>query len=222
MSKIRVFIADDHAILRAGLRLLIEHQADMRVVGEAGTLAETLKLARTLEVDVLTLDLAMPDVAGMSGIHRVRSSLPKVRILVLTMHDDPAYLQAALGAGAGGYLVKKAADAELLGAIRAVHQGRTFVDVESASKASTEQAGPGIEALSPRERLVIEQVAQGMTNQQIADKLDVSVKTIESYRARLMKKLGLKSRADIYQFAMLSGLLNTPLVGPPANQPASE
>lgn len=207
MTRIRVFLVDDHAILRAGLRLLINRQHDMEVVGEAGTLEESLRLLAQSRPEVVTLDLSLPGVTGLSGVHRIREAFPQVRILVLTMHDDPAYLQAALAAGVQGYLVKKVADTELIGAIRAVYEGRLVVDVESRPSTpppTADSAGP---KLSARERLVLQRVAEGMTNQQIADQLDLSVKSIESYRSRLMKKLGLTSRAEIYNFALLAGLL---------------
>ena len=218
MPKIRVLLADDHAVLRAGLKLLVNHQQDMEVVAEAGTFGEAIRLARIANPDVITLDLTMPDGNGIDKIEQVCEACPAARVLVLTMHDDPAYLRAALGAGACGYVVKKAADTELLGAIRAVHAGRMFVDLESHGKQSpvalasgnTPSGGTsksGTDNLSERERTVLERLAQGHTNQTIADELDLSVKTVESYRARLLKKLGLRSRADIVRYAVATGLL---------------
>jgi two-component system, NarL family, response regulator NreC len=130
MAKIRVLLADDHAVLRAGLRMLVSHQPDMEVVGEAGTFAETIRLGSIVKPDVITLDLTMPDASGMEKVEQVCRECAGARVLVLTMHDDPAYLRASLCAGASGYVVKKAADTELLGAIRAVHAGRAFVDLE--------------------------------------------------------------------------------------------
>lgn len=218
MPRIRVLLADDHAVLRAGLKLLVNHQQDMEVVAEAGTFGETIRLATITKPDVITLDLTMPDGNGVDKIEQVVNSCPMSRVLVLTMHDDPAYLRAALAAGASGYVVKKAADSELLGAIRAVHGGRVFVDLESHGKRSSaalistrgpqEKRGQDpLTELSVREREVLERLAQGHTNQSIAELLGLSVKTIESYRARLLRKLGFRSRADIIRYAVETGLL---------------
>ena len=215
MPKIRVLLADDHAVLRAGLRMLVNHQQDMEVVAEAGTFADAIRLGKITKPDVMTLDLTMPDGNGVDKIEQVCSECPGPRILVVTMHDDPAYLRAALSAGARGYVVKKAADTELLAAIRAVHAGRVFVDSESHGSRSPAalvsdtggQDAKFTDTLSDRERMVLEQLAQGHTNQSIAEQLDLSVKTIESYRARLLRKLGLRSRADIIRYAVESGLL---------------
>src|SRR6185369_13833240 len=212
MPKIRILLADDHAVLRAGLKLLINHQPDMVVIGEAGTFGEAIRLVGIHKPDVLTLDLTMPDGNGIEKIEPIRNACPTARVLVLTMHDDPAYLRAALSSGASGYVVKKAADTELLGAIRAVHAGRVFVDLEShhSRPPAVLVPGdnvPGSDNLSERERTVLERLAQGHTNQSIAEQLNLSVKTIESYRARLLKKLGLRSRADITRYAVEMGLL---------------
>lgn len=215
MPKIRVLLADDHAVLRAGLKMLVNHQQDMEVVAEAGTFSEAIRLGRIARPDVLTLDLTMPDGNGVLKIEQVCRECAPAKVLVLTMHDDPAYLRAALTAGASGYVVKKVADTELLGAIRAVHAGRVFVDLEShgartpavlVSPDKTETAKP-TDNLSDRERMVLERLAQGHTNQSIAEELDLSVKTVESYRARLLRKLGLRTRADIIRYAVETGLL---------------
>lgn len=208
---IRVHIADDHAVLRAGLRLLIQSQADMDVVGESGDAEETLRRLVETTPDVLTLDLTMPGGGGISLLKRVSAEMPGLRVVVLTMHDEAEYFRSAMAAGAAGYVVKKSADTELLTAIRTVAQGRTYTNVELAT--GLEQASVGdptknLAELSQREREVLEFVAQGHTNQAIADRLSLSVKTVESYRARVMTKLGLQSRADLMQFALESGLLS--------------
>ena len=214
MPKIRVLIADDHAVLRSGLKLLVNHQQDMEVVAEAGTFGEAIRLGKIARPDVITLDLTMPDGNGVEKVEQVCRECSAAKVLVLTMHDDPAYLRAALNAGAAGYVVKQAADTELLGAIRAVHAGRVFVDLESRGSQSPKvlvaENSPDSprDALSDRERTVLAQLAQGHTNQSIADQLDISVKTVESYRARLLRKLGLRSRADITRYAIETGLLS--------------
>lgn len=215
MARVRVLIADDHTILRAGLRMLIGAQSDMEVVGEAADGPEALRNARTIRPDVVLLDLSMPGSKGMETIEQLVRLEPAPRVLVLTMHDDPAYLQSALQAGASGYIVKKAADVDLLIAIRAVQKGRLFVDLTRPGQPAPEPAarrGARDDAtprpkLSPRESEVIRLLAQGFTNREAAEQLKVSVKTLETYRKRLSDKLRLKSRAQLFRFAVASGLL---------------
>jgi DNA-binding NarL/FixJ family response regulator len=215
MKKIRVFIADDHALVRSGLRLLIDAQDDMQVVGEAGSFAQTVDRVEESTPDVLTLDLAMPGGFGVGGIEKLRRRFPDLRIVVLTMYDDPAFVRTALAMGAAGYVAKSAADTGLLGAVRAAHAGRVFVDAENANDANLPVAGarlsPGgpapIETLSQREREVLALIASGLTNKAAADRLGLSVKTVESYRARLMDKLALTNRADLTRVAIECGLL---------------
>jgi DNA-binding NarL/FixJ family response regulator len=218
MPRIRVLIADDHAVLRAGLKLLINAQSDMEVVGEAGDAPATVASAQATVPHVVLLDLTMPGGRSTQTIEQLARVAPSSRVLVLTMHDDLAYLQTALLAGASGYIVKKAADVELLTAIRAVHHGRTFVDltrpgeevsgreVRSVPRASP--AGGQPKPMSRREAEVLRLLAQGHTNQEAADHLAVSVKTIETHRKRLTDKLGLKSRAQLFRFAVEVGLLD--------------
>lgn len=214
MSKTRVMVVDDHAVLRGGLKLLIDSQPDMHVVGEAGTLAQAIEVIRKVDPRVVTLDLSMPGPSGVAGVERLRAAAPMARILVLTMHDDPAFVRAAVAMGASGYVVKSSADTELITAIRAVASGKLFIDVGDRMAAqnllSPRPTGDGtspLETLSDREREVLTDVARGYTNQHVADRLGLSVKTVESYRARLMKKLGLKERADLVRLAMEMGLL---------------
>jgi DNA-binding NarL/FixJ family response regulator len=217
----RVLVADDHAILRSGLRLLISGQTDMEVVGEAGDVEETVRLAASLHPDVVTLDLTMPGGSGLAAIAGIRAAAPSTRIVILTMHEDPAYVRSALAAGASGFLVKSAADSALIAAIRAVRRGRVFVEVQSREAmdalvrpAAAAQVAAPIATLSAREREVLVHVARGHTNQAIADLLGLSVKTVESYRARLMQKLGLTTRAELTRLAIELGL-----VGPESGAP---
>jgi two-component system response regulator NreC len=217
MSSIRVLIADDHAVLRAGLRMLIEAQSDMNVVGEAADGTETVSRAGVVEADVVLLDLTMPGPPATVTIERLVQLDPSPRVLVLTMHDDPVYLRTALQAGASGYVVKKAADVELLNAIRVVHRGGTFVNLTRPGEAAggheirqvprDSPAGGQARPLSQREVEVLRLLAQGHTNQEAADRLAVSIKTIETHRKRLSDKLGLKSRAELFRFAVESRLL---------------
>ncbi len=217
MPKIRVFIADDHAVLRTGLRLLINTQQDMEVVGEAGTFGETMDEIAKLKPEVATIDLTMPGGTGVRLIESLTNATPQTRLLVLTMHDDPAYFRLAMAAGAAGYVMKKSADTELLTAIRTVAGGRSFAQVDLAaavvSRPLTQKDGEGkravLDQLSEREKEVFNLVVKGHTNQAIADKLLLSVKTVESYRARLMSKLGLKNRAELTQLALDLGLLGS-------------
>jgi DNA-binding NarL/FixJ family response regulator len=214
MQPIRVFVADDHAVLRSGLRLLIDSQNDMKVVGEAGDFAQMFAQLREVTADVVTLDLTMPGGLGLRAIEKIREIAPRARVIVLTMHDDPAYLRTALAMGTSGYVVKSAADTELISAIRAVYDGRVFIDARSSTAAEglaesrlPTAGGDMLAILSTREREVLQFIAEGHTNQAVADRLEVSVKSVESYRSRLMTKLGLKSRADLTRFAIENRLL---------------
>jgi len=224
MPSIRVLIADDHAVLRAGLKLLINAQSDMIVVGEAASGPEAVSGAQTTGPHVVLLDLSMPGARFTHTIEQLGQAAPRARVLVLTMHDDPAYMQAALQAGASGFIVKKAADVELLTAIRAVHHDRTFVNLtrpgETAPgpelrRVSRDSPAAGLpRPLSRREAEVLRLLAQGHTNQEAANQLAVSVKTIETHRRRLGDKLGLKSRAQLFRFAVESGVLTHDTIQP--------
>lgn len=213
-SPIRVLIADDHAVMRSGLRLLLESQADIRVVDECGTHQEVLAaLVRNPKgIDIVSLDISMPGGSAGALIEDVVRHHRDVGVVVLTMHDDASHARRALAAGARGYVVKSAADRELLAAIRAVAAGRIHVgqtvggDLVANPKRPAGGGSP-LDTLSEREREVLVLLAQGHTNQQIADRLYLSVKTIESYRARLMTKLGLTNRAELTTFALDTGLM---------------
>lgn len=212
---IRILIVDDHAVLRTGLRMLLSSQPDMTVVGEAADGETAVESARTTTPDVVTLDLTMPGRGGLSILEMLRKEHPAVRVLVLTMHDDPAYLKAVLAAGGAGYVTKTADESEVLAAVRAVSQGRTYFslsmnDALIRTLLGTESKTTAIsseEILSEREREVLVLIAQGYTNQQVADRLFLSVKTIETYRSRIMSKLGFRNRAQLVQYALQSGLL---------------
>ncbi len=210
--RIRILLADDHTVLRSGLRALLSAQADLEVVGEAAEGSEALRLAQTLKPAVVVMDIGMPGVNGIDATARIRRELPATRVLILSMHDDQGYLRQALRAGASGYVLKKAADTELLAAIRAAARGDVFLDaslvkglVEDVAVPKTpESEAP---ALSEREREVLQLLARGHTNQQVADRLCISVKSVETYKARLMEKLNLKGRAELVRYALTHGLL---------------
>jgi two-component system, NarL family, response regulator NreC len=219
VNKIRVLIVDDHAVLRAGLQLLINSQDDMQAVGEASDGMEAVAQVMHLKPDVVILDLEMVGQAGIPTIRQIRNGCPQTRILVLTMYGDHAYLRLALEAGANGYVVKSAAHTELLSATREVAQGKTFVDRSFNPHAVLETIKPkpyktretsgSLNLLSPREREVFNFLVQGFTNPQIATQLEISVKSAETYRSRLMDKLNLRNRADVVRFALAHGLLSS-------------
>ena len=201
--------------------MLLAAQSDIEVVGEAADGVETPMRVRELRPDVVLLDLSMPGPRSGNVIREVLRACPTTRVLILTMHDDEAYLRSALSAGASGYLVKKAADSELMSAIRAVHAGRTFGDLtQTTGEAQLSLRGDVAgqrqppKKLSRREREVLGLLAQGHSNQQIADTTGLSVKTVETYRTRLSVKLGLKGRAELYRFAAESGILDTDSTAP--------
>jgi two-component system response regulator NreC len=216
MERIRIVIADDHAVMRTGLRLLLDEQADMEVVGEAGDGWETVEKAVSLEPDLLLLDISMPGMSGLEAASEIRRRAPGIKLLILTMHDDEAYLRQFLQIGASGYVVKKAADTELVAAIRAVQRGETFIYptltrvlVDSyIHKRETPKPGQPADELTPRETEVLRLVAQGYTSQQIADQLSISTNTVETHRAHIMEKLGLRGRAQLFRYAVARGLLN--------------
>jgi two-component system response regulator NreC len=213
---IGVFIADDHGILRGGLRALIGAQPDMVVLGEAASGPDAESGVKDTEPDVVLMDISMPGGGGLAAIAAIKRVRPKTRILVLTVHDELGYVRAAADAGAIGYVVKNAVDTELLAAIRAIAQGRTFMDVPVSMglaqhsllrKRPEMPGGRAAPQLTPREREVMARVAEGYTNSQIAQELGLGIKSVETYRARVMDKLGLTSRSDLVRFALESGVL---------------
>jgi two-component system response regulator NreC len=221
--KIRVMVADDHAILRSGLKLLVNSQADMEVVGEASDGSQAVDRARESRPDVALMDLTMPRVSGMEALQKILRDSVKTRVVVLTMHDEPAYLRSVLAAGASGYVLKRSVDGDLLSAIRAVHKGGTFIDPSLADILVQDvlaKSGRAVSRsratrlLSDRELEVLRQVARGYTSRQIAARLFVSVKTVETYRARLQDKLNLRTRSDLVRYAIETGLLTTESANP--------
>lgn len=207
MRKIRILIADDHALVRSGLRALLEAQPDLEVVGEAdsGLVVETL--CRHLSPDVVLMDLAMPGRGGIAATADVRQACPAAKVLVLSMHDDEAYARLAATAGASGYVLKRSLATDLVEAIRAVHRGETVVPPELASAFRGSVPSGGLSQLSEREQDVFRLVALGHTNQEIASKLCISEKTVETHRAHVFSKLGLRTRAELVRMALEHGLL---------------
>lgn len=216
MDKTRILLADDHAILRAGLKLLLDAQPDLTVVGEAQNGMGALKLAEEMHPDIILLDLTMPGMGGLDVLRSLKGISPHSRVLVLTMHDDEGYLRQALALGAAGYVLKKAVDSELLNAIRAVMRGETYVhsammdkllNLDAAGSQPANASENPWENLSAREVDVLRLVALGYTNSEIAEQLSISVKTVETYRARGMEKLGLNTRAQLVRDALARGIL---------------
>lgn len=212
---LRILIADDHGVMRAGLRALLNAEADLEVVGEAATSDEALRLVSHLCPDIVLMDISMPGSAG-NGIEvtrRVRETAAGTRILILTMHEDKGLLREAIKAGASGYILKRAAEAELKGAIDAVAGGDLYIH-PSMVRALIADAAPApfihkgdAEGLSPREMEVLRLIVQGYTNHQMADELNISVRTVESHRANLMSKLNVRSRVELVRYARSRGLM---------------
>jgi len=216
---IRLVIVDDHALVRSGLRLLINAQLDMNVIGEAGDAFTALAEIQALNPDVATVDLTLPGRSGVQAIQRIRAECPRTCLLALSMHDEAAYVRAVLAAGGMGYVLKSSADVQLISAIRAVARGQIFVDphlmdkqcplVDAATIGSSGSPQLPTPSLTKREREVLGLLALGYTNQEVADRLHRSVKTVETLRSRTMRKLGLRTRADLVRFALETGVLSS-------------
>jgi DNA-binding NarL/FixJ family response regulator len=214
-TKLRIVLADDHNVVRAGLRALIDAQPDMEVVGEAADGEAACRQATDLGPDVVVMDVSMPALGGAPATDRIRRDRPEVRVLALTVHEDRSYLQQLLQAGASGYLLKRAAADDLIHAIRTVARGGTYLDPGLTGKVlgglvgrSAQPGAPPGDALSDREEEVLRLIARGHTNREIAAQLDVSIKTVETHKARAMEKLGLDSRAAIVAYAIRWGWLS--------------
>jgi two-component system, NarL family, response regulator NreC len=208
---VRVLVVDDHAVVRAGLRLLLEAEEDIEPVGEAGSAREAIFQNRSAKPDVILLDVVMPGESGLDVIPTLLHERPEAKVLVLSMQDDPQYVRQAFAAGASGYVLKEAADTEVVAAVREVAKGGRYVHPELGARlvaAETEAARRAEEdPLSDREREVLRLLALGHTNQEIARQLYISVRTAETHRAHIMQKLRLSSRAELVRHALAQGLL---------------
>lgn len=214
MKTIHVLLADDHQIVREGLKLLVDSQPDMRVVAEAGNGVEVLRQVKTSKPDVIIMDLTMPELNGLQATERLRQDFPEIKVIALTVHEDENYLRKLCQAGASGYVLKRSAGDELVNAIHKVMDGGVYFDASLASKVLVTQLAethpgdpPHHFELSDREKEVLVLFAWGHSNKEIAAKLNISVKTVETYRARIGEKLNLKSRTDIVRYALLQGWL---------------
>lgn len=207
---IRVLIADDHGIVRSGLRMLIDRQRDMSVVAEASDGVDALKMTQAEHPDVAVLDVSMPRMTGLQAAREIRAHSPDTRVLLLSMHDDERYFFEGLQAGAAGYVLKRAADTDLIDALRTVAAGRTFLSDDAQATlmhAWQEGRAEPEDPLTPRELEVVKLIAEAFTNRQIADTLQVSEKTVESHRSNLFAKLGMRDRVELVRYAIRRGLV---------------
>jgi len=216
LSKIKLLIVDDHEIVRAGLRMLLQAQADLEIVGEVDNGRVAVAKARELQPDIVLMDISLPDMDGFEATRQIKRALPQVAILALTMHESDEYFFKMLEAGASGYVPKKAAPTDLVAAIRTVHGGGVFLYPALAKSLVRDFMGRAAESgdratldgLTDREQEVLRLIADGLSNQEIADKLTISVKTVERHRANIMAKLNLHSRTELVKYAIRKGLID--------------
>lgn len=213
--KIRILLADDHTILRAGLKMMLNAQPDMEVIGEAQDGRQAIQEAQRLQPDVILMDITMPDLNGIEATRQIKRVLAEVKILVLTMHENDEYVFQALRAGASGYMLKEAADTELITAIHVIKSGQFYLSPTAQSvvvgdylqRVRTGEERDSYSSLTEREREILKLVAEGHTNNQIAERLIISPKTVDTHRTHVMDKLNLHSRAELVKYAMRRGLL---------------
>ncbi len=209
-TTIRILLADDHAVVRRGFRMILASQPDMVVIGEAMNGREAVELAQSLQPDIVVMDVSMPELSGIEGTRRISELCPRTRVLALSMHRDAVYVREILRAGARGYLVKDADDDALIGAVRAIAQGEGYLSPAVADAVLDDyrkHVSNPIDLLTSREREVLQLIAEGKTNKEIATILTLSVYTVESHRGRIMEKLNLHSAGDVVRFALRNGLI---------------
>ena len=211
IKKTRILLADDHAVVRQGFRMILGAQADMEIVGEAGNGREAVAMSETLHPDVVVMDVAMPELNGIEATRRITEANPHTRVLALSMHKDSVYVREILRAGARGYLLKDSIDVDLLAAVRAVAKGEGYLSpAVSASVLSDyrKHVTDPLDLLSSREREVLQLIAEGKTNKDIATLLNLSVYTVDAHRGRIMEKLNLHSTSELVRFAVRKGLID--------------
>ncbi|MDX6448921.1 MAG: hypothetical protein QOD08_1384 [Gaiellaceae bacterium] len=212
---IRVVVVDDHAVVRSGLKLLLDSHDDIEVVGDAGNAQDAVFRVRELTPDVILLDLVMPGEGGIEVMPKLLKEAPKAKVLVLSMQDEPSYVREAFAAGASGYVLKEAADQEVVNAVREIAGGGSYVHPTLGARMVTaeaaERAAAEADPLSDREREILRLLALGHTNQEIAKLLYISVRTAETHRAHIMQKLRLGTRAELVRHALAHGLLDDPV-----------
>jgi two-component system, NarL family, response regulator NreC len=204
-----IVIADDHGIVRSGLRMLLDAEPDLHVVAEAGDVDGARRYVRGHKPGILILDLNMPGESSLSAIPQLREEFPATQIVVLTMQDDPAFAREAMRAGALGYVLKEAADAELVEAVREAARGVTYLHPQLGARLAAEAITGPADSLTEREREVLKLIALGHTNSEVAAQLYLSVRTVESHRAHIQQKLGLQTRAELVRYALDDGLIET-------------
>jgi DNA-binding NarL/FixJ family response regulator len=208
---LHILIADDHGIVRAGLRMLLDRQEGMNVVAEAEDGVEAVEMAIGQKPDIAILDVAMPRMTGLQAARHIREQAPDVHVLLLSMHDDERYLLEALKAGASGYVLKRAADTDLVDAVRSVARGNAFISPHAEGtllkKVLDDPNGDPTEKLTPREREVVKLIAEAYTNKEIAAILNLAEKTVESHRANVLAKLGMRDRVELVRYAIRRGLI---------------
>ncbi len=215
MAKIKVLIADDHTIVREGVRMILAKERDIEVVGEAGDGRQALDLVDRLRPEVIIMDLSMPEMGGIEATKHVKERHPAVNVLALTMHEDESYVFQLLRAGASGYVLKRAAAQDLVQAVRAAARGEAFLYPSITRKVVEDylkrveqgEERERYDGLTEREREVLTLIAQGLTNQQIAQKLFISIKTVQTHRAHILEKLGLHDRTELVRYAIRKGLI---------------
>ncbi len=215
MAKTRIVIADDHSIVREGVRMILATQRDFDVVGEAGSGEEALDLIETLRPDVVVMDISMPGIGGIEATAQVKQRHPSINVLALTMHEDESYVFRLLRAGASGYVLKRAAATDLVAAVRAASRGEAFLYPSVARDVIADylrrvEAGEEKErydGLTSREREILTLIAQGLSNQEIAKNLYISIKTVQTHRAHILEKLGLHDRTELVRYAIRKGLI---------------
>lgn len=208
---IRILLADDHALVRQGFRLILSSQPDMEIVGEAGNGREALELAEKLRPDLVVMDVAMPELNGIEATRRLATSSPRTRVLALSMHKDSVYVREILRAGARGYLLKDSIDSDLVNAVRAVARGDGYLSPGVSDAVLTDyrrHVTDPIDLLTTREREVLQHIAEGKTNKEIATTLTLSVYTVDAHRGRIMEKLNLHSTGELVRFAVRNGLVD--------------
>jgi two-component system, NarL family, response regulator NreC len=207
---VTILLADDHTIVRQGLKLILSAHTDLQVIGEAANGREAVEQAATLRPDIVLMDVQMPELNGIEATRKMMAANPRIRILVLSMHKEAVYVREILRAGARGYILKDAIDTELLSAIRSVASGDGYISpaVSGALNDKAKDAGDPVGLLSAREREVLLLIAEGKTNKEIATRLNLSVYTVDSHRGKIMEKLNLHSAGELVRFAMKHGLVD--------------
>jgi two-component system, NarL family, response regulator NreC len=208
---IRILLADDHALVRQGLGMILGAQPDMEIVGQAGNGNEAVALAEKLKPDVIVMDVAMPELNGIEATRRLAASLPRTRVLALSMHKDSVYVREILRAGARGYLLKDSGDADLIAAVRAIAKGEGYISPSVSDAVLSDyrkHVTDPLDLLTSREREVLQHIAEGQTNKEIATSLNLSVYTVEAHRGRIMEKLNLHSTGELVRFALRNGLID--------------